>query len=215
MSRYQKQLVKRLASAIKTGTPIRFDRGTIVSSTTGQAVVSTSLGNVTAFTYGHSSVFPVGTVVDLLYHGHKATIIGSYDGDVPIGGLVANFIGPNAQVTATNATSTIGTLAVSLVKNHKYLLHGWVEWGVTAGAPSNGNVTVTDTASVLPIGTVAMSNASNPLTFQFYTGALSVLLLPGSVNVSDTLTIKLQGIGAGTTVAVNANSCELQVIRVA
>ena len=77
------KLAKLLVSPAtsKTGTPLRYARGVVVSSNMGQSVVTLDGGatNVTAFNYGHAQSLPAGTVVDVRVDGTKLYVIGAFD----------------------------------------------------------------------------------------------------------------------------------------
>lgn len=126
-----KRLAKKIAALSRTGTPIRHGRAVVVSSTIGTSTVTPDGGstNITAYNYAHAQP-AAGAVVDLLYVGKKAYVIGSYDGDVPVGGLVASGV---QSTTQTNVTSvTLFTFTAKVVAHHTYEIHWWV-YG-TAGA---------------------------------------------------------------------------------
>lgn len=74
------KLARFLVALSKKGTPIRHARGVVVSSTTGQTVVTIDGGstNVTAYNYAHVQSLVAGSIVDLLLVGNKAYVMGYY-----------------------------------------------------------------------------------------------------------------------------------------
>ena len=107
------KLAKLLVSPAtsKTGTPLRYARGVVVSSNMGQSVVTLDGGatNVTAFNYGHAQSLPAGTVVDVRVDGTKLYVIGAYPNQIPVGGLIAQ----SSSVTVTGAVVAGSTYAFS------------------------------------------------------------------------------------------------------
>lgn len=73
-------LAKSLRRAQPKPDPVRFARGVVVSSTTGQSIITLDNNGVQvpAFNLTHTQNLPAGTVVRVLIISRQVEIIGSY-----------------------------------------------------------------------------------------------------------------------------------------
>lgn len=73
-----RRLAKAILAAADSGSRVPVDRGVIVSSQTGQSVVTVKGEDITVFNYDHTASLAVGTVVDVMWNGNVGHIIGHY-----------------------------------------------------------------------------------------------------------------------------------------
>lgn len=81
-----RRLVKQLRRSEANPDPVRYARAVVVSSQTGQTVVSLDGGATTvpAFNFAHTQSLPAGSVVRVIVRGDQLEVLGSYSGTVSV-----------------------------------------------------------------------------------------------------------------------------------
>lgn len=215
-----RKLANLILSLSQGGTPLRHTRGVVVSSNIGETVVTLDGGTtqITAYNYGHSSGFPAGAVVDLLLVDGQAYVIGSYDGEVPVGGLVARTIFPVSTSNISTATTFAnGQIIATLIAGYQYSLTFTINKGqqITAAGTGATQVWVTDSAGLIQIdgGNLRGGIVFAPAVSTYLMSSGETILSPSST-VSDTFTVHGQSPGTGA-LQIAANCLELVLKRVA
>ena len=220
MTSADEELALHFATARRRGTPTRWGRGVVQSSNAGQSSILPDGGTVAidAFNLGHVQNLAPGTVVEVLYHGKQAFVMGAYA--PPVGALVYSAVGPPSAVELTGTggveTTTAWQFGFPAVNGQTYLmaLRGQVATGGSGTA-----VFVNTTLASVSGGTATGAYLLSANSF-----AANAVLAPagGTFSVVATATglcvVTLQGQldGPSTfTCTWESNAWEVNVVRVA